>query len=107
MFYEWVNMLFVGMCTQEMHLTEVSLCDCVLCCVTGYGNSRVVFGLGTKVRTESSKSFLFREQKWYSGRFSANYPRLYQQCTDICEVKVDTKSVSRTSACCYSSLPHR
>lgn len=56
-------MLFVGMCTQEMHLTEVSLCDCVFCCVTGFGNSRVVFGLGTKVRTESSKLFLFREQK--------------------------------------------
>lgn len=100
-------MLFVGMCTQEKHLTEVSLCDCVFCCVSGYGNSRVVFGLGTKVRTESSKSFLFREQKWYSGRFSANYPRLYQQSTDICEVKVDTKSVSTTSACCYSSLSHR
>lgn len=100
-------MLFVGMCTQEMHLTEVSLCDCVFCCVSGYGNSRVVFGLATKVRTESSKLFLFREQKWYSGRFSANYPHLYQQSTDICEVKVDTKSVSRTSACCYSSLSHR
>lgn len=65
-------MLFVGMCTQEMDLTEVSLCGCVFCCVTGYGDSRVVFGSGTKVRTESSKLFLFREQKQYSRLFSAN-----------------------------------